>query len=296
MTKTGNKDTEEPAEKAAQPKKGLGLSLIQLIAGGGAAAVASVIGGHLGLAGTVVGAFILSVVSAIAVPLFHASLEKSHEQLKRVVPRRVTDPAQTPRPQMAADTANIVRATSGKVSTAPLSLEQPWEGLAVAQHAPHKSPRGGKVRMAIGGTATIFVVGVGSVLGIQSATGVALSNGTSTLQSGISQVVSTARNSTGTPATDPKPSAPAVEPSTVATDQATDPATDPTEQPAVTPTLTSEPAPSAEPTAPADADNPVPSSTPDPATGTSDGSSGADRADSQAQPGAGTSAGGAPTK
>ena len=70
MTKTDNNDTEGPAEKAAQTTKGLGLSPIQVIAGGGAAAVASVIGGNLGLAGTVVGAFILSVVSAIALPLF----------------------------------------------------------------------------------------------------------------------------------------------------------------------------------------------------------------------------------
>ncbi|MBT2550424.1 hypothetical protein [Arthrobacter sp. ISL-65] len=292
MTKTGNQDTEEPAEKATQTKKGLGLSLIQLIAGGGAAAVASVIGGHLGLAGTVVGAFILSVVSAIAVPLFHASLEKSHQQIKRVVPRRVTDAARTTRPQMAADTASIDRAASSKASATALPLEQPWEGMADAQHAPHKSSRGRKARMAIGGTATIFVIGVGSILGIQSATGVALSNGTSTLQESISQVVSYARDSTDTPATDPKPSAPAVEPSTVATD----PATDPTEQPTVTPTLTSEPTPSAEPTAPAGADNPVPPSTPDPATGTSDGSSGADGADNHAQPSAETSAGGTPTK
>ena len=90
MTNTGNNDTEEPAEETTQTENGLGLSPTQVIAGGGAAAVASVIGGHLGLAGTVVGAFILSVISAIALPLFRASLERSHKQIKRVMPKRVS--------------------------------------------------------------------------------------------------------------------------------------------------------------------------------------------------------------
>lgn len=260
MTKTGNNDTEEPAEEATPTESGLGLSPSQVIAGGGAAAVASIIGGQLGLAGTVVGAFILSVISAIALPLFRASLEKSHKQIKRVMPRRVTDAPPTTRPQTAADTASIVRATSGKVSTTPL-VEQPRANHADARHAPHNSPRGRKALMAIGGTAIIFLIGMGSILGIQAATGVALSNGTSALQSGVSQVVSNTNDSKGTPATDPKPSAPTVEPSTVPTD----PATDPTEQPTPTPTLTSHPTPSPKPTAPANATTPVPSSTPHPA-------------------------------
>jgi hypothetical protein len=280
MTKTGNNDTEGPAERAVRTENGLGLSPIQVIAGGGAAAVASVIGGHLGMAGTVVGAFILSVVSAIAVPLFRASLEKSHEQIKRVVPRRVSGAARTTRPQTAPDTASIVRATSGKVSSTPL----PLEGVAAVRHVPNKFARGRKAWVAIGGTAVMFLIGVGSILGIQSATGVALSSGTGALQSGISQVVSNAQDSKDAPAKNPKP--PAVEPSTVPTD----PVMDQTEQPASTPTFTSDPAPSAEPTAPAGADTPAPLSTPDPAAGTSDG------ADGQTQPGAGTPTGGVLTK
>lgn len=286
MTKTGNNDIEGPAERAVRTENGLGLSPIQVIAGGGAAAVASVIGGHLGLAGTVVGAFILSVISAIAVPLFRASLEKSHQQIKRVVPRRVPGAARTMRPQTAADAASIARATSGKVSATPLPPETTWEGVATVRHGPNKSAKGRKAWVAIGGTAIMFLIGVGSILGIQSATGVALSSGTGALQSGISQVVSNAQDSKDAPAKNPKPSGPTVEPSTVPTD----PATDQTEQPATTPTFTSDPAPSVEPTAPAGADTPAPLSTPDPAAGTSDG------ADSQPQPGDGTSTGGVLTK
>lgn len=297
MTKTGDNDIEGPAGKATQTKKGLGLSPVQVIAGGGAAAVASVIGGQLGLAGTVVGAFILSIISGIALPLFRTSLEKSHEQFKRVVPRRATEAARTTRPPRAADTASIVRATSGKVSATRLPLKQAWEGTADAsRHAPRKAARGRKAWMAVGGTATIFVIGVGSILGIQAATGMALSHGTSALQSGISQVVSHASYSKDTPPTEPKPGGPAVEPSTAPTDPATAPTVDPTEQPAATPTPTGDPAPSAEPTTPAGADNPAPSDTPDPTPGLPAGSGGAGAPGSQTQPGAGTSAGNAPAQ
>src|SRR6476660_8435924 len=91
MTNSRNEDKEEQLETVAETNSGLGLSTTKGIAGGGAAAVSSVIGAHLCLAGTVFGAFLLRVISAIALPLFRASLEKSHAQLKRVIPGRVTD-------------------------------------------------------------------------------------------------------------------------------------------------------------------------------------------------------------
>jgi X-X-X-Leu-X-X-Gly heptad repeat protein len=264
MTNSRNEDKEEQAaEEATETNSGLGLSPTQVIAGGGAAAVASVIGGHLGLAGTVVGAFILSVISAVALPLFRASLEKSHAQIKRVMPGRVTDATRTMRPGTASNTASSVRATSGKVSSMPLPVERTRQGLAGGRHAPRQSPRGRKGWVAVSGTALIFLVGVGSILGFQAVTGHALSNGTGALQSGVSQVVSNSNDSTSTPTPKPKPSAPAVEPSTVQTD----PATDATEQPTstATPTSTGHPTPSQKQTAPAGAGTPTPSSTPHPA-------------------------------
>ncbi|RAN73304.1 hypothetical protein B5P43_31450 [Bacillus sp. SRB_336] len=296
MTKTGNNDTQRQSGEGAQDKKSLGLSPIQVIAGGGAAAVASVIGGHLGLAGTVVGAFLLSVVSGIALPLIRASLERSHEQIKRVVPRRATEAALTTSPYTGADTASIVRATSSKVSATPVPLQQPWERNADARQSRRKSTTGRKVRMAVGGTATVFIIGLGSILGVQAASGVSLSHGTSALQSSISQFVAPASHSKESLPTDPKPTGPAVEPSTAPTYPATNPAGDPTEQPAVTPTPTSDPAPDAEPTAPTGADTPAPTYTPDPAAGPTDGSSGAGNTGGQAQPGLGKSADDVPAK
>jgi hypothetical protein len=260
MSKPGNDITEAPAEKTAPTGKGIALSAIQIIAGGGAAAVASVIGGHLGLAGTVVGAFILSVISAIALPLFRTSLEKSHEQIMRVLPRRGAEAGRIALPQVPTVTA-----------------------------------KGRKIGIAVGGTAIMFLIGVGSILGIQSATGMALSSGTSALQTGVSHVVSSVKDTSVTPVTYPTPGAPTVVPSTVPTDSATptDTATEPAQQPTPAPTETGDTAPSVEPTAPADAETPAPASTPDPAVGTSDTGSGAGGTGSQSQPSAGTSDGGA---
>ncbi|UKA69081.1 hypothetical protein LFT44_21405 (plasmid) [Arthrobacter sp. FW306-05-C] len=257
MTNTAKDETEERVKEAAVTGNALGLSASQVIAGGAAAAVASIIGGHLGLTGTVVGAFIFSVISAVALPLFRASLEKSHAQLKRVMPRRGTGAVRTTPPQSVPRT---VRATSGKVSAAQLLPDRALGTLAGVQHAPGKSPRVPKARSAVGGTALIFLVGLGSILGFQSATGLALSEGTGALQSGVSMVVSDATENKVAPPSDPTPNAPTEESGTVPLDSATEPA----EQPTPTPTRTSHPDPSAKPTAPVSTNAPAPPSLPRP--------------------------------
>lgn len=233
MINTDDNNSEGTSNNAPEPaKKGLDLSPTQVIAGGGAAAVASVVGGNLGLGGTVIGAFILSVITAVAVPLFRTSLERSHEQLKRVVPRRGAA-ATGAVPQEPTGTASI-RATSSKVSAVPLPLEQVDTPLV---SKPHRSLPG-RARMALG-AAAIFVIGLGSVVGVQAATGKSLSNGTATLQSGITQMASNTANTSGTPATDPRPSAKAVVPSTSPTEEATSP----TEESTASPTPTSKASP-----------------------------------------------------
>lgn len=215
-----NVTSEATAVNAPKTKRGLDLSPIQVIAGGGAAAVASVIGGQLGLGGTVVGAFILSVVSAVAVPLFRASLEKSHEQLKRVVPRRGPEETKAS-PQMAADTAGIIRANSSKVSASPL----PGEGNEAAPGTQQRRSVTNRARMAAAGTAAIFVVGLGSVLGVQAATGMSLSSGTAALQTGISQVASNGANTRSTPMPGAQPSSKAADAGTTPTPESTSPVT-----------------------------------------------------------------------
>ncbi|MEW1812541.1 hypothetical protein AB0284_17775 [Pseudarthrobacter phenanthrenivorans] len=228
-----NDDTSEATSDVTKPKLGLDLSPTQVIAGGGAAAVASIVGGQLGLGGTVIGAFILSVITAVAVPLFRTSLEKSHEHLKRVVPRRGNYATRTT-PEQTPATASTIRATSSKVSAVPVPLDRE----ATTQPTTPRRTLPSRARMALGAVA-IFVIGLGSVVGVQAATGTALSKGTETLQTGISQVASTAGNSNGTPAKDSDQGARPAVPSTSPTVGATKP----TEESTPSPTATSKASP-----------------------------------------------------
>ena len=65
-----------PAEEQPE-KKSPALNIPGLLAGAATAATMSVIGGHLSVVGTVLGAALTSIVSGIAIVLYSASLEKS---------------------------------------------------------------------------------------------------------------------------------------------------------------------------------------------------------------------------
>ncbi|HJA38287.1 MAG TPA: DUF4765 family protein, partial [Candidatus Brevibacterium intestinigallinarum] len=67
-------DAAETAEKSE--KSSSGVSPTSLVAGAAAAATSSVIGGQLGVAGTVVGAGLASIVTAVAVSLYSRGLDK----------------------------------------------------------------------------------------------------------------------------------------------------------------------------------------------------------------------------
>lgn len=60
------------------------LSPTGLVASGAAAATATVVGGQLGIAGTVIGAALTSVVSATALALYTDSVNRSRLTLKKV--------------------------------------------------------------------------------------------------------------------------------------------------------------------------------------------------------------------
>ena len=79
-TQSGN--TDDAAEK--KEKSAGRVSATQLLAGAAAAATSSVIGGQLGVAGTVVGAGVASVITGLAVTLYTSSLDKGTEKIKEV--------------------------------------------------------------------------------------------------------------------------------------------------------------------------------------------------------------------
>ncbi|WP_145997002.1 MULTISPECIES: hypothetical protein [Brevibacterium] len=75
-------ETNDKAEKKTKSESR--VSATQLLAGAAAAATSSVIGGQLGVAGTVVGAGVASIITGLAVTLYTSSLDKGKEKIKEV--------------------------------------------------------------------------------------------------------------------------------------------------------------------------------------------------------------------
>jgi hypothetical protein len=71
-----------PEDTSTERKPALGLSVSQLIGGSAAAATAAVLGSRLGVAGTVLGAALVSVVSAVAGSLYTQSLRRTQEMIR----------------------------------------------------------------------------------------------------------------------------------------------------------------------------------------------------------------------
>ena len=70
---------------ASEKKKSEGrVSATQLLAGAAAAATSSVIGGQLGVAGTVVGAGVASIITGLAVTLYTSSFDKGKKKIQEV--------------------------------------------------------------------------------------------------------------------------------------------------------------------------------------------------------------------
>ena len=169
--------TEEQAEK-----KSPALNIPGLLAGAATAATMSVIGGHLSVVGTVLGAALTSIVSGVAIVLYSASLEKSRRGLKKVhttVAQRVLA-----RPGMDASESD---------GSTALADGGRWSTLR---------PR---LKPILVSTGAVLGLAVGAVFGIQALTGTELSGGTGTIQRTVtgSESVSVRSDVTPVPAEDP---------------------------------------------------------------------------------------------
>ncbi|MDN5896332.1 MAG: hypothetical protein L0H93_20220 [Nocardioides sp.] len=177
-------DPERPApgdpsggELDLQVKK---LSPTGLVASGAAAATATVVGGQLGIAGTVIGAALTSVVSATALALYTDSVNRSRLTLKRVA-------AKGPKRSASASSRNVhssrtgSRAMGRERDAAALGL-----GISPAQGAPDDVPsrRRRIVKIALL-AAVIALIGISAVFGIQRVIGTELSPGTGQIQRSV---------------------------------------------------------------------------------------------------------------
>ena len=156
------------------------LSSTGLVASGAAAATATVVGGQLGIAGTVIGAALTSVVSATALALYTDSVNRSRLTLKKVA-------AKGPKRSASASSRSVhssrtgSRAMDRERDAAALGL-----GINPAEGAPGGVPsrRRRIVKIALL-SAVIALIGIIAVFGIQRVIGTELSPGTGQIQRSV---------------------------------------------------------------------------------------------------------------
>lgn len=182
-TEAAAPDDQPQAQTEEQPaKKGPSLNIPGLMAGAATAATMSVIGGHLSVVGTVLGAALTSIVSGIAVVLYSTSLEKSRRGLKKVHSTVAQHVLARPGLDAADSDGSTAVAEGGR-----------WSALR---------PR---LKPILVSTGAILGLAVAAVFGIQALTGTELSGGTGTIQRTVtgSESVSVRNAVTPAPAEDP---------------------------------------------------------------------------------------------
>ncbi|MCD1144632.1 hypothetical protein LQU92_05165 [Kocuria sp. LUK] len=145
-------DAEQAPEGGKTEEKKSALSVPGLVTGAATAATMAVIGGHLSVAGTVLGAALTSIVSGVVVALYSTSLEKGKKGLQKV----------------QGTVAGRLRRTgtaSGAGSTAVAEERAPFP-----------------VKRFLASTGVIVGLAVAAVFAVQAVTGTELSGGTGQLQ------------------------------------------------------------------------------------------------------------------
>ena len=94
-------DVRTPASSAREKKEGQ-LSALQLAAGALAAVSAAVVASFFGVAGTVIGAAVASVISTVGAAVYTESMRRTHAGLRRAGRRLVRSP-QSPVDRSASD-------------------------------------------------------------------------------------------------------------------------------------------------------------------------------------------------
>lgn len=231
---TSPQQPEHPA-----PKAGIDLSISKLLGGALAAMTAAALGSRLSVAGTLIGAALASVIAAVATAVYSASLSRTHEKVRTVFttrsgadgsttadPQRVS-PQPVPDWTVAKPTPEpaVTGWTSGSQPPRPPRRRLNWKGIVVGAFA-------------------IFAVAAAVLTGIELISGQALSGGSGTTITQVSEAQEPKSTPRPTPSATETPSAgttpsetPAPEPST-ADSSTPEPSSAPTAVP-------SEPTPSA---------------------------------------------------
>lgn len=247
-----------PSEPEQEPKpKLLDLSPVQLTGGALAAMTSAVVGARLGVAGTVLGAAVGSIVAGVAGTLYTASLRRTKDKISSVIVSKTDDteveivPVSSG-PDAVADPDASTRTTINDTRTLQLPLAADPAGplaTVVDPTGPAQPKRRRPWKTVLVSTAAVFALAFAAITTFEILTGHAISGGQGTT---ITQV-SEGRSS----GTDKPSKAPATAPSSQTSDEpTTSPATsEPTSEPTTEAPATTEPTQS-----------PVPSTTDNPST------------------------------
>lgn len=200
-------DTSVPVE---EKKKVLNLSLTQVAGGALAAMTAAALGSTLGVAGTIAGAALASVVAGVAGSLYTASLRTGREKVRTVfrgqstgaasAPPAPVDPVTTFRASSPAGSTNTARAfeeTQVIPAWDPLPLEKP------ARKKRARSPFPWKRAIAV--SLSVFALAAVLITGYERVSGQPLSGGTGTTVSQVGNDTSSGSDD-GDTTTTPSPS------------------------------------------------------------------------------------------
>jgi hypothetical protein len=236
-----------PPEPAPTKSGSLDLSVPKIVGGALAAMTTAALASRLGVAGTLIGAAIASVVAAVATSLYTASLRHTGERLRSVIPAGRTrsagalesDATQSPATDIPA--ADLL-APSARSFGSPQRRRLNWASIVV-------------------GAVAVFALAAAAVTGIELAAGRTFSGGQGTT---IGQVSDPAPPSTKpTTATTVEPTTEPTADPTIADAQPSEPAATAPVTPAPAPTRPSpsvaapEPSASAEPTTPVEPSSPT---------------------------------------
>lgn len=243
------KSNDQGAGKPRREPIELTFSLPQLAGGALAAATAAAIGAQLGVAGTIIGAAVASLVGGVAGTLYSAGLDRTHRTVTTAISKRRAVVVQ---PDLSTDDQALLLPT-GQTDSA-VTDAGPADTLVDLPAVP--AAAGPRRRFGVWGTVAIstvaiFVLGLVAVSLLELGLGRALDGGSGTT---VGQVVRP-------PA--PSKSAPVPTPSVSATPTPTQTPTPTAVEPS--PTLTpSEPVPSVTPTDSPSAPASTPPATPEP--------------------------------
>jgi hypothetical protein len=207
-----------------------GIEFSKVAAGTLAAVSAAVIGSFLGVAGTLIGAAVASVIGSVGTEIYQRSIRKGAKKLQTLAPTFIKAPA-------AVGTPGVAAATEDDAPSHTVAPDEVTEKRVADQS-------GSKLRWKpiLIGSFVVFIIAMGAIFAVEAIAGRSLASVTGNGDPGRSTIGVPVGNDKPTPSPIPSvdPSK-AVEPATTATTEA--PATDQSAEPTGEPQNTEAPAP-----------------------------------------------------